>query len=99
MEEIYINFNLEINPQSARALFNVIQSCLKEDIKKLKLLISSPGGQVDAGISIYNFLKGLPIEITTHNYGSCDSIAAIIFCAGKNRYTVKNSRFLIHGIT
>jgi ATP-dependent Clp protease protease subunit len=98
MSEIYINFNLEISPQSTQALFKIIQENLFKKIEKIYLLISSPGGNVDPGIAIYNFLKGLPIEVVTHNYGSCDSIAALVFCAGKKRYTVTNSRFLIHGI-
>jgi ATP-dependent Clp protease protease subunit len=98
MTEVYINFNLEINPASTQALFKIIQEHLSKGMEKLNLLISSPGGNVDPGIAIYNFLKGLPIEVTIHNYGSCDSIAALIFCAGKIRYTVNNSRFLIHGI-
>ncbi|MBA7605808.1 ATP-dependent Clp protease proteolytic subunit [subsurface metagenome] len=98
MKEIYLNFNLKINPQSAQALFNIIQEQLSQGMKKLHLLISSPGGNVDPGIAIYNFLKGLPIQVITYNYGSCDSIAALVFCAGEKRYTVSNSRFLIHGI-
>jgi ATP-dependent Clp protease protease subunit len=76
-----------------------IQDQISKGMKKFYLLISSPGGFVDPGIAIYNFLKGLPIEVVTHNYGSCDSIAALVFCAGLKRYTVKNSRFLIHGIS
>jgi len=71
---------------------------MSRGMKKLNLLISSPGGNVDPGIAIYNFLKGLPIEVITHNYGSCDSIASLVFCAGLKRYTISNSRFLIHGI-
>lgn len=98
MSEIYINFNLGINPQSTQAFFKIVQEELSKGMKKLFLLISSPGGNVDPGIAIYNFLKGLPIEVITHNYGSCDSIAALVFCAGQKRYTVTNSRFLIHGI-
>ena len=98
MVEVYLNFNLPINPQSTQALFKLIQEQLSKGMKKLNLLISSPGGNVDPGIAIYNFLKGLPIEVVTHNYGSCDSIAALVFCAGEKRYTVSNSRFLIHGI-
>lgn len=98
MSEIYINFNLGISPESTQAFFKIIQEQLSKGMDKIHLLISSPGGNVDPGIAIYNFLKGLPIEVNTHNYGSCDSIAALIFCAGKNRYTVNNSRFLIHGI-
>ncbi|OGZ72382.1 MAG: hypothetical protein A2998_01185 [Candidatus Staskawiczbacteria bacterium RIFCSPLOWO2_01_FULL_37_25b] len=98
MSEVYVNFNLEINPASAQAFFKIIENQLSSGMKELNLLISSPGGNVDSGIAIYNLLKGLPIEVTTHNYGSCDSIASLIFCAGIKRYTVNNSRFLIHGI-
>lgn len=98
MKEVYINLNLAINPQSTQSLFRVIQEQLQKKVEVIYLLISSPGGNVDPGIAIYNFLKGLPVEVITHNYGSCDSIAALIFCAGKKRYTVNNSRFLIHGI-
>lgn len=98
MTEVYLNFNLEVNSQSTQSLFKIIQEQLAKGMKILHLLISSPGGSVDAGIAIYNFLKGLPIEVITHNYGSCDSIAALVFCSGKKRFTVRNSRFLIHGI-
>jgi len=98
MSGVYINFNLEINPASTQAFFKIIQEQLSKGMDKLNILMSSPGGNVDSGIAIYNFLKGLPIEVITHNYGSCDSIAALVFCAGGKRYTVANSRFLIHGI-
>lgn len=98
MSDIYINFNLEISPESTQALFKIIQDQLSKGMKKLYLLISSPGGNVNPGIAIYNFLKGLPIEVITHNYGNCDSIATLLFCSGKERYTVSNSRFLIQGI-
>lgn len=98
MSEVYINFNLGVSPESAQALFKVVQEQLSKGMKKLNFLISSPGGNVDPGIAIYNFLRGLPIEVITHNYGSCDSIAALVFCSGEERYTVTNSRFLIHGI-
>lgn len=98
MSDVYINFNLGISHDSARALFRIIQDQLSKGMKKLYFLLSSQGGLVDPGIAIYNFLKGLPIEVITHNYASCDSIAALVFCSGKERYTVDNSRFLIHGI-
>lgn len=98
MDEVYLNFNLPINQDSCQSLFKVIQSQLQASVKTIVLLISSPGGNVDPGIAIYNFLKGLPVDVITHNYGSCDSIAALVFCAGSKRFTVSNSRFLLHGI-
>jgi ATP-dependent protease ClpP protease subunit len=68
-------------------------------VKRLHLLISCPGGSVFHGLSIYNFLRGAPIEVFTYNFGSVDSIGVVIFCAGSKRFSVPHARFLIHGIT
>lgn len=43
-------------------------------------------------------MKGIPAEVVTHNFGSADSIATILYCAGTKRYCVPNARFLLHGI-
>jgi ATP-dependent protease ClpP protease subunit len=75
-----------------------IQVKLQQGVEKFVLLISSPGGSVAAGLSLYNFLKGIPAEIETHNFGSVDSVAIVVFCAGQKRYCVPNARFLLHGI-
>jgi ATP-dependent protease ClpP protease subunit len=50
------------------------------------------------GVSAYNFLKGIPAEIETHNFGAVDSIASVIYCAGSKRSCVPNARFVIHGL-
>lgn len=76
----------------------VVQQKLQQSTKKFVLLLSSPGGDVAAGLSAYNFLKGIPAEVDTHNFGSVDSVAVAIFCAGKRRFCVKNARFFMHGI-
>lgn len=97
-QTIYINFKAPVNPNSVNSLINTVTQKLKEGYIKFVILISSPGGSVFDGLSAYNFLKGIPAEIITHNYGSVDSIGVIIFCAGKKRYSVPNARFLLHGI-
>jgi len=52
------------------------------------------------GLSIYNYLKGLPIDkLVTHNFGSVDSIGVVIYCAGKERYSSPQAHFLIHGVS
>jgi len=61
-------------------------------------MISSPGGSVFHGLSLYNFLKGAPVELFTYNFGSVDSIGVVIFCAGDRRFCVPHARFLIHGV-
>jgi len=98
MKKTYINFYAPIIPQSVGALMNAIQQKLQQGTEKFVLLLSSPGGDVAAGLSAYNFLRGIPAEVDTHNFGSVDSVATAVFCAGKNRFCVKNARFFMHGI-
>lgn len=62
----------------------------------LNLHISSSGGDTVAGFTAYNFLKSLPIPITTHNISNVESMANIIFMAGSVRKANPMSRFLLH---
>lgn len=45
------------------------------------------------------YLKGIGVGVTTYNFGSADSIATILFCAGSQRICVPHARFLIHAVT
>lgn len=98
MKESYIRFFAPVVPQTTDQLFRIIDQKIREQCDKLHLLISSLGGSVFHGISIYNYLKGAPIETHTYNFGSVDSIGVVIFCAGKKRYSVPHARFLMHGV-
>ena len=94
----YINFSVPVTVRSVQQLFQIIQSKLRSGTTTFTILISSPGGQVNAGITAYNFLMGIPAEVITHNTGQVDSIGVVIYCAGSKRYCSPNTRFLIHGI-
>jgi ATP-dependent Clp protease protease subunit len=67
-------------------------------VERLHILVSSPGGSVFHGLSIYNFLKGAPVEVFTYNFGTVDSIGVVIYCAGTRRFCVPHARFLMHGV-
>jgi len=98
MKEAYIRLFAPIGPDTTDKLFKILDQKINNSVNKIHLLISSPGGSVFHGLSIYNYLKGAPIEVDTYNFGSVDSIGVIIFCAGKKRYSVPHARFLIHGV-
>lgn len=98
MKEAYIRFMAPVDMNTADKLMKILDQKIKDKYEKIHLMISSPGGSVFHGLSIYNFLKGIPVEINTYNFGSVDSIGVIIFCAGKNRYSVPHARFLMHGV-
>jgi ATP-dependent Clp protease, protease subunit len=99
MKEAYIRFMAGINPITTDALFRIFDTKLREKCQRIHLMISSPGGIVFHGLSLYNFLKGAPVELYTYNFGSVDSIGVVIFCAGDKRFSVPHARFLIHGVS
>jgi len=99
MKEAYIRFMASVNPNTTDALFRTFDKKLKDKCERIHLMISSPGGIVFHGLSLYNFLRGAPVEVYTYNFGSVDSIGVIIFCAGDKRFSVPHARFLIHGVS
>ena len=86
-------------PNTIKSLSQCLDQAILHRSEHIHLLISSGSGSVFHGISMYNYLKGLNINITTYNFGSADSIATVLFCAGKNRICVPNARFLIHPVS
>ncbi len=99
MNEYWIQFAAPVNQMTAAQFINVITECLNSGATKLNILISTPGGTVIHGKSIFNFLKSLPLEIDIYNIGQVDSIGGVMYLAGTKRYAVENSSFLIHGIS
>lgn len=94
-----IRFYAPVNEETVARLLNAVDTRIREGNKRIRLLISSPGGSVFAGLSAYHYLKGVPAEIVTHNFGTCDSIATVIYSAGSKRYAVPHARFLLHGVS
>ncbi len=96
---IYINFFDGINDSKVKTLMGMVsQIVAQHKPQTLYFLFSSPGGQVNAGIVLYNFLRALPVEIVMHNTGAVDSIGTVIFLAGAKRYAASHSTFLFHGV-
>ncbi len=94
----YIKFFAPVVPDSVNALMQAVDRKMAQGAKSLTLLISSPGGDVFQGLTAYNYLKGLPLDITSQNFGSLDSIGTVLFCAGTHRLCVPQARFLLHGV-
>jgi len=99
MKEAYIRFMAPVTPQTTTALLQILDRKIKEKFERIHFMISSPGGTVFHGLSLYNFLKGAPFEVYTYNFGSVDSIGVVIFCSGDMRFSVPHARFLMHGVS
>ena len=96
---VVIKFFAPVIDTTINALMDVIDQKMKQGATQFIILISSPGGSVLHGLSAYNYLKGLPVEVTTHNFGSVDSIGVVLFCGGSKRLSVPQARFLLHGVS
>lgn len=93
-----IRFIAPVNAQTSDLLFKTIDELVNQGMTKLHLFLSTPGGSVFHGLSIHNYLRGIPVPVHTYNFGSVDSIGVVIYCAGEQRFTVPHSRFLIHSV-
>ena len=98
MKPAVIRFFAPVIDVTVNALMSAVDQKMKQGTKEFIILISSPGGSVIHGLSAYNYLKGLPAAITTHNFGSVDSIGIVLYCAGSRRLSVPQARFLFHGV-
>ncbi|MCD6390480.1 MAG: ATP-dependent Clp protease proteolytic subunit [Dehalococcoidia bacterium] len=98
MKPVVVRFFAPVIDATVNALMSAIDQKMKQGTKDFTILISSPGGSVVHGLSAYNYLKGLPVSITTHNFGSVDSIGIVLYCAGSRRLSVPQARFLFHGV-
>ena len=96
---VVIKFFAPVIDVTINALMNAIDQKMKDGVTDFVILISSPGGSVFHGLTAYNYLKGLPAKITTHNFGSVDSIGLILYCGGSKRISVPQARFLMHGVS
>lgn len=88
-----------INYPATKSLRSACCSVINNGATHLHLLLSSYGGNTQEGFALYNFLRALPIELTTHNIGAIESIANVVFLAGSVRYACPTSRFFNHDLT
>jgi ATP-dependent Clp protease protease subunit len=66
--------------------------------KPITLRLCSPGGSVDYGLVLYDYIKSSKVPIYTICSGMAASMAAILLGSGKKgkRFATKNSRIMIH---
>ena len=97
-KKVFINFSSPVDWARTQKLKGSLLALSEQKPSEFVLMISSNGGEVLSGITLYNFLKALSVKITTYNMGNVDSIANVIFLAGNERFACPNTSFLFHGV-
>lgn len=72
---------------------------LIDECDRVEVRISSPGGCVGDGITIYNALKACGKPVRTIVDGFACSIASVIFMAGDERIMTDTSLLMIHNVS
>ena len=83
---------------TAEALLGVCADLANKKVDVVYLLLSTPGGTVMHGLTLFNVLRAMPFKLITHNVGNVDSIGNCVFLAGAERYSSPNSTFMFHGV-
>lgn len=78
---------------------DLINEVRGRNASKLHLRLNSPGGAVQEGVAIYNFLmsekaRGVGIRVTVEGWAA--SIASVIMLAADDRAVAEGSRVMIH---
>ena len=62
------------------------------------ILLSSEGGNVDAGLAIYDAIRAMKSQVRIILYGECSSVSSVIFQAADEglRYMTPNSYLMLH---
>jgi ATP-dependent protease ClpP protease subunit len=98
MADHTVIFSSNIDVQKANEFIQLLAHLQQQGAKKLTLAMNSGGGHVQSGILLYNALRSMPFEITTHNLGNVDSIANVVFLSGARRYACSAATFMFHGV-
>lgn len=88
----------EINSQTANTFLAQLLYLEAEPEKPVTIYINSPGGEVNAGLMIYDAIAGSSLEIHMICTGMAASMAAIILCGGQKgrRFILPHSKVMIH---
>ena len=80
---------------------NIVQAQLlylasENEKEPISIYLNTPGGDVSAGLGIYDTMQLIAPEVNTICTGMAASMGAVLLCAGKNRSILPHSIVMIH---
>ena len=99
--ELFATFSGAIQQASVNRFIISLENFFRDQprINLVHVGLATVGGEVNAGIVLFNYLKGHHLTIHTYNMGNVDSIGVVPFLAGTKRYMTQYSSFTLHGIS
>jgi Clp protease len=92
----FIGFNAAFDRKASEQLVSVCGEAVRNGYSEITLCLMSIGGLLDFAYYAFNILEALPIKLVTHNIGTVQSAANLIFLCGDERYAAPGCSFLFH---
>lgn len=89
----------EITSDSAVSFFKKVMLLNEENMQEpIKIFINSSGGEINAGMLIYDIIQSSKSPIKMFCIGQAYSMAALLFASGDkgNRYILPHSKLMLH---
>lgn len=99
LKERIVFVGTPINDQTANLLVAQLLFLSREDPEReIQMYINSPGGQIYAGLAIYDTMQMIPAPISTVAVGFTASFGTVLLTAGTTgkRYTLPNATIHLH---
>jgi ATP-dependent Clp protease, protease subunit len=99
LKERLIMMGTEINQQSASLLIAQMLFLSREEPEKpIQMYVSSPGGEVYAGLAIYDTMQQIPTPVSTTAVGMTASFGTVILTGGTAgmRYALPSATIHMH---
>lgn len=88
----------EINADMANDIIMQLMYLQGESEEPINIYINSPGGEVTAGLLIYDVMQSLTVPVNTYCTGLAASMGAVLLAGGQagRRYILPHSKTMIH---
>src|SRR5471030_2145894 len=94
--EVYVHFAEPILDDQVKALIKVMVEIANQGIPRVVLCLATDGGNIVAGIHLYNMLRSMPFHLVIHAVADVSSAGNIVFVAGDERAAATHASFMFH---
>lgn len=88
----------EVNKESVNQLVSQLMYLCDSSDEEINLYINSGGGEVNAGLILYDVIQSIKVPINIYCMGMAASMAAVILAGGEKgrRFILPHSKTMIH---
>jgi ATP-dependent protease ClpP protease subunit len=94
--EAYVAFVDHINDESVAVALSHLDGLAEEEIGRVVLAIQTKGGEINAGMRLYERLRAAPFQLVTHAVAEVSSMGIPLYLAGEVRRAGPQCQFSFH---